>query len=113
MKDLAEATTFYGQILGLELKKHPMRMVELKLPQGGIVWIYPKDTHSPASFTVLNLVVSDIETAVHEMTQKGVRFEQYPDFNTDPRGIARHPERPPVAWFKDPSANILALMEIP
>ena len=109
--DLKQASFFYKDILGLAVKDHPMGMLEIQLPGAGTVWIYPKDSHKPATYTVLNLVVKDIEKGVEQLIASGIIFEHYPSFNTDEKGIARHEGRPAIAWFKDPSGNILALME--
>ena len=86
-------------------------MVELQLAGGGRVLIYPKPNHIPATFTVLNFPVDDIEKAVAELKQRGVRFESYdtPDLRTDADSIARG-GGPKIAWFTDPAGNILAVL---
>ena len=77
------------------------------------VFLYPKPNHTPASFTVLNFHVPDIEKAVDELKSLGVKLEHYdmPDIKTDERGIARGPHGPIIAWFKDPAGNILSVLE--
>jgi hypothetical protein len=87
--------------------------LELHLSGGNTVFIYPKPNHTPASFTVLNFPVNDIEEAVDELVGLGLRLEQYdlPDIKTDKRGIARGPG-PKIAWFKDPAGNILSVLEV-
>lgn len=113
--DLEKTKEFYGRLLGLELdqqKSGPMEMVMLKLASGGSVLIYPKDDHQPATFTVLNFPVDDVEKTVDELTAKGVMFEHYdnPMIKTDEKGIARG-MGPMMAWFKDPAGNVLAIMQ--
>jgi hypothetical protein len=85
-------------------------MLTLNLAGGGKVLIYPKDDHEPASFTVLNFPVKDIDGAVEGLTKAGVEFERYEGAGQDERGIARE-YPPPIAWFKDPAGNILAVLE--
>ena len=72
--------------------------------------IYPKDTHTPASFTVLNFPVDEVEKIVDELTEKGLTFEQYPEFHTDAKGISRDYGQE-IAWFKDPAGNILSVLK--
>lgn len=108
--DIPRAKQFYGETLGLDVSE----MSEgLELHTGGsTVFLYPKPNHSPASFTVLNFPVDDIEEAVEELKSLGVRLEQYnlPDLKTDEKGIARGPG-PQIAWFKDPAGNILSVLQ--
>jgi hypothetical protein len=88
-----------------------MGALGLHLAGGGEVFIYPKENHVPATFTVLNFPVADVEDAVDRLTQAGVRFEQYEgDLQTDEKGIYRG-EGPTIAWFKDPAGNILSVLE--
>jgi hypothetical protein len=75
------------------------------------VLIYPKDDHQPATFTVLNLEVDDIDAAVDALVAAGVTFERYPDQPHDERGVMRE-YGPPIAWFKDPGGNILSLIQL-
>ncbi|MEO5628122.1 MAG: VOC family protein [Candidatus Saccharimonadales bacterium] len=112
--DIAKTKQFYGTTLGVELSDEgaAMGMVSLKLATGGGVIIYPKDDHRPASFTVLNFPVDDIDKAVDQLVAKGVVFEQY-DGMTDEKGIARGKAKkmgPDIAWFKDPAGNILSIL---
>lgn len=115
-KDPKETQAFYSETLGLEVKDNGMGL-ELELPEGGKVFVYPKgDQHQPAGFTILNFVVSDINTAVDALKEKGVTFEIYDNmpFKQDERGIARGIAAkmgPDIAWFKDPSDNILAVLQ--
>ena len=77
---------------------------------GGTVLIYPKDNHQPASFTVLNFPMSDVDAAVDSLTKAGVTMERYEGFNQDERGIMRD-QGPPIAWFKDPAGNVVAVLQ--
>ena len=111
VNDLRKAKEFYGETLGLEIKESPEG---LELHTGNnVVFLYPKPNHTPASFTVLNFHVIDIEKAVDELESLGVKLEHYnlPDIKTDERGIARGPHGPIIAWFKDPAGNILSVLE--
>ena len=109
VNDLEKAKQFYSQTLGLKVSESEMGL-ELH-PGDTDVFIYPKPNHSPATFTVLNFVVSDIDAAVDELKQKGVRFEHYDgEIKTNEKGIHRN-GGPSIAWFKDPSGNILSVLE--
>ncbi|HEX2023857.1 MAG TPA: VOC family protein [Acidimicrobiales bacterium] len=112
--DVEAAKRFYGQTLGLEISDVPdmQGLLDLRLPGGSRVLLYPKSDHIPATFTVLNLPVEDIDTAVDELTSRGVRFETYDEgpITTDERGILRGPG-PNIAWFKDPAGNIISILE--
>jgi catechol 2,3-dioxygenase-like lactoylglutathione lyase family enzyme len=107
--DLAKAKEFYGQTLGLKVSEAPEG---LELHPGNLdVFIYPKPNHEPASFTVLNFMVDDIESAVAELTKAGVQFEKYEgEIKTDDKGIHRN-GGPTIAWFKDPGGNILSVVQ--
>ena len=111
VNDLPKANEFYGQTLGLKISE-TAEGLELSLAGGHTVFLYPKPNHTPASFTVLNFSVKDIEEAVDELTMLGVRLEKYnqPDLKTDEKGIMHGPG-PQIAWFKDPAGNILSLIE--
>ncbi|MDQ3161290.1 MAG: VOC family protein [Actinomycetota bacterium] len=110
--DIGAAKRFYGETLGLSVSEE-MGGVGLHLGGGGEVFVYPKDDHAPASFTVLNFPVEDIDAAVDGLTKAGVRFEHYSgEIETDEKGIARsRGEGPNIAWFKDPAGNILSVLE--
>jgi catechol 2,3-dioxygenase-like lactoylglutathione lyase family enzyme len=113
VKDIDAAKTFYGETLGLDVETNPMNAINLKLPQGGIIFVYPKSDHTPATYTVLNLEVADIDAAVHELTAKGVQFQIYEGAHQDEHGIARGKAAnmgPDIAWFLDPSGNILSVL---
>lgn len=110
--DQAKAKEFYTEVLGLKLDNEEMGL-NFELPNGGKVFVYPKDDHKPATFTILNFVVDDIDEAVEELTSQGVTFEHY-DNMTDEKGVARGKEQnmgPNIAWFKDPAGNILSVLE--
>jgi catechol 2,3-dioxygenase-like lactoylglutathione lyase family enzyme len=111
VNDIAEAKAFYGNILGLEVTEE-YGLLNLHIAGGTNVMVYPKPNHTPATFTILNFPVDDIEQAVDELTRRGVQFEHYnePDFKTDEKGIARG-GGPLIAWFKDPAGNILSVLE--
>jgi catechol 2,3-dioxygenase-like lactoylglutathione lyase family enzyme len=111
VNDIAAAREFYGQTLGLDFEEGAMGLT-LKISGGGTVFIYPKDDHTPASFTILNFPVDDIERAVDALTTIGVTFERYEGV-TDEKGIARGlalKRGPDIAWFKDPAGNILSIL---
>ncbi len=111
--DLAKAKEFYTAVLGLKLANETMGL-QLDLPGGGSVFVYSKDNHKPAMFTILNFVVDDIDEAVDNLTGQGVKFEVYDDMHQDAKGIARgiaaH-QGPDMAWFKDPAGNILSVLK--
>ena len=81
------------------------------LPGGRDVLVYPKPNHEPATFTILNFPVPDIDTAVDDLSAKGVQFERYDGFAQDDHGIQRDLNGPPVAWFTDPAGNVLAVLQ--
>jgi predicted enzyme related to lactoylglutathione lyase len=107
--DVPRATQFYGETLGLNVSDE-MGGLGLHLAGGGEVFVYPKDDHVPASFTVLNFPVDDVDAAVDQLTAAGVSFERYDGFDQDEKGIFRG-EGPTIAWFKDPAGNILSVIE--
>ncbi|MEP6569556.1 MAG: VOC family protein [Acidobacteriota bacterium] len=111
VNDLEIGRKFYGETLGLELSQEPMGVLKLNIA-GATVMIYPKPNHTPATFTILNFPVENIEAAVDELVKRGVRFEHYEgDIKTDEKGIHRGDDGPTIAWFKDPAGNILAVLE--
>ena len=113
VNDLEKAKEFYSQTLGLEVSENPMGLLDLHI-DGNKILIYPKDNHEPATFTILNFLVADIEKSVDELSNMGIIFEQYnmEDLKTDDRGISRRSGCPTAAWFKDPAENIISIMEI-
>ena len=115
--DLAAAKQFYGETLGLELTEDEIGGLDVKLGNGSRLLIYSKPNHEPASFTVLNFDVSDIDEAVDELNARGVTTKIYgddevPDMPNDAKGITRDEENSmSIAWFKDPAGNVLSVMK--
>ena len=111
VNDLAAARRFYADTLGVDVGDEPMGLLSLRVG-GGKVLLYPKSDHAPATFTVLNFPVKDIDAAVDALTRRGVRFEQYGgEIATDAKGISRNSGGPQIAWFRDPAGNILSVLE--
>jgi catechol 2,3-dioxygenase-like lactoylglutathione lyase family enzyme len=112
VRDPEAARTFYADTLGLRTEDGNAGMFTLKLAGGRDTLVYPSPNHQPASYTVLNFPVPDIEAAVAELTERGVSFETYAgtEMETDPSGIFRK-GGPLIAWFKDPSDNVLSVIE--
>jgi len=108
--DVGAAKEFYGGILGIKVADQPEGGLALDLANAGRVYIYPKDDHVPATFTVLNFEVDDVDRAVDDLSKLGVTFEQYGE--TDEKGISRG-EGPTIAWFKDPAGNFLSVLKTP
>ena len=109
--DIGKTKEFYGRTLGLKLSESN-GVLTLNLAGGNNVLIYPKPNHTPATFTVLNFPVDDVDQAVEQLTKRGVRFEIYdlPDIKTDKKGIMRG-NGPTIAWLKDPAGNILSVIQ--
>jgi len=109
--DLQKAKEFYRDKLGVEVEENQMGILTLHLA-GNEVIIYPKPNHEPATFTVLNFAVDNIEQAVDDLISKGITFEQYGEpIKTDEKGIVRgNGHGPDIAWFKDPAGNILSVL---
>ena len=107
--DLEAARRFYGEVLGLRVSSEG-GLLRLQLGNRDVL-IYPKPDHRPANYTILNFPVEDIERAVDDLAARGVTFERYDGFSQDERGIARGDQGPPIAWFTDPSGNILSVLQ--
>ena len=111
VRDTAAAEAFYRDTLGVTAK--PMMdgtLLDLTLPGSGThVMAYEKKDHEPAVFTILNFEVPDVDKAVEDLTAKGVKMARFEGFHQDAKGIARDGEGPTIAWFRDPSGNILAV----
>ena len=109
--DTAAAKAFYGDTLGIDVSEEN-GMLTLHLAGGRDTIVYPKPDHVPATYTILNFPVDDVEAAVEALTAKGVEFERYEgeDFSTDEKGIMRQ-GGPLIAWFTDPAGNILSVLE--
>lgn len=106
------AKSFYQDILGLDIEESEMGILNIHISGGGELIIYPKLNHAPASFTVLNFPVDDVEHTVDKLITKGVIFEQYHgEIETDEKGISRNNGGPTIAWFKDPAGNILSVIQ--
>ena len=109
--DPEKARRFYEETLGLRVEDVEMAgMVRLRLGGGTDVLVYPKPDHTPATFTVLNFPVPDVEQAVDQLTARGVRFEHYDDPPTDAKGIMRE-GGPLIAWFTDPAGNVFSVIQ--
>jgi catechol 2,3-dioxygenase-like lactoylglutathione lyase family enzyme len=118
VRDVDSAYEFYGTKLGLNVRKGAMGDLEFQGPNGPTLFVYPKPNHQPAVFTVLNLEVRDIDEAVDALIDAGVKLEHYNGDNgvtTDSKGVARGEKDggkgPSMAWFRDPSGNIVSVME--
>jgi catechol 2,3-dioxygenase-like lactoylglutathione lyase family enzyme len=107
--DIDAERAFYADVLGVPLTEE-MGGLNLELAGGQRVFIYPKPNHEPATFTVLNFEVDDIDAAVDELVARGVTFERYDGMGQDERGVMRG-NGPSIAWFKDPAGNILSVIE--
>jgi predicted enzyme related to lactoylglutathione lyase len=110
--EIGPAKEFYGGTLGLRVEEGGMGTLRLHIEGSSDILIYPKgNSHSPATFTILNFPVPDVEAAVDDLSARGVRFEQYDgDLKTDEKGIFRG-GGPLIAWFKDPAGNILSVIQ--
>ena len=109
--DLDVAKRFYGDTLGIETDSE-MGLLTLKLGGGARpTLIYPKPDFEPATYTILNFPVADIDEAVDALIERGVAMEIYDRFGQDEKGIARGDEGPPIAWFRDPAGHILSVLE--
>ncbi|WP_055598523.1 VOC family protein [Streptomyces aureus] len=112
--DLDAARRFYGETLGLEVGEEgegDMRVLFLTLAGGARVFVYPKDNHTPATFTILNFEVDNIDRAVDDLTGRGVTLERYEEFEADAKGIMRVDGGPAIAWFTDPAGNVLSVLQ--
>ena len=109
--DIPAAKAFYEGTLGLDVTEQPEGL-RLNLATGGSVFLYPKDDHEAATFTVLNFGVDDLAAAVDELTASGVTMERYDGFDQDERGIAAGIDGPHIAWFRDPAGNVLSLTQL-
>jgi catechol 2,3-dioxygenase-like lactoylglutathione lyase family enzyme len=107
--DIAKARQFYGETLGLRVTEEN-GLLTLHLAGDRNTLVYPKDDHTPATFTILNFPVEDVDKAVDELAARGVRFERYEGADQDEKGIHRG-GGPLIAWFKDPAGNILSVIQ--
>jgi len=109
VNDLERTRKFYAETLGLRVEPEGIGL-RLHLPVAGTVFAYPKKDHQPATFTILNFAIDNIDEAVDELKNRGITFERYQGAPQDDRGIMRK-HGPPIAWFKDPSGNVLSVIE--
>lgn len=109
VNDIPAAKQFYAKTLGLHVTEEH-GMLTLHIAGGRGILVYPKPNHTPATYTILNFPVDDIDAAVDALAERGVRMERYEGLPSDERGIARG-EGPPIAWFKDPAGNILSVLQ--
>ncbi len=116
VNDIPTAKEFYQDVLGLEVEQNEMGL-ELKLKNSNNIFVYEKEDHQPATFTVLNFIVEDINSAIDKLVERGVVFEQYEGMPAEQderrvlRGLAVN-EGPDIAWFKDPAGNIFAVLQV-
>jgi predicted enzyme related to lactoylglutathione lyase len=109
--DLDRAKAFYGDTLGLDVEVwDPGNLLALHLAEGRDTLIYHKPDFEPASYTILNFPVDDIDATVAGLAERGVQFERYDGMDQDEHGIARG-NGPDIAWFKDPAGNILSVLK--
>jgi catechol 2,3-dioxygenase-like lactoylglutathione lyase family enzyme len=108
--DVAAAREFYADRLGLEVSEEN-GLLTLHIAGDRPTLVYPKEDHTPAEYTILNFPVDDIDAAVDELTARGVELERYDGFGQDERGIMRD-QGPPIAWFRDPAGNVLAVIQL-
>ena len=109
--DIQKAKDFYGQVLGMDVAEEHGAL-RLSIGSGKTIFVFPKDDHVPATYTILNFPVDDIDTVVDELVRAGVKFEHYD--MTDEKGIARSDASgngPDIAWFKDPAGNFLSVLK--
>lgn len=114
--DMDKAKEFYGQTLGLQTSDEAGGIMVLHLAGDQPTIVYPSPGMTPASYTILNFRVDDIDAAVDELSTRGVEVERYEGFNQDEKGIARgiaEGQGPDIAWFKDPAGNVLSVLQEP
>ena len=109
VNDLDAAREFYGETIGLGVRTMSEHLLGLDVGSDREILVYAKPDHTPATFTVLNFPVDDIDEAVDELAARGVRFERYEAFDQDDKGISR--AGPSIAWFKDPAGNVLSVLQ--
>jgi catechol 2,3-dioxygenase-like lactoylglutathione lyase family enzyme len=108
--DVEKAKDFYTNTLGLRVTEDN-GMLQLHIPGETVILVYPKPDHTPASFTILNFPVDDIDAAVDELTKRGVRLERYDAIEADEKGVVRGGGGPAIAWFKDPAGNVMSVLQ--
>jgi predicted enzyme related to lactoylglutathione lyase len=112
--DVQKAREFYGDTLGLKTSvlSEEQGLMVLHLAGDRDTLVYQKPDHTPATYTILNFPVDDIDDAVDELVARGARFERYDGFEQDEKGISRG-DGPQIAWFKDPAGNVLSVLKEP
>jgi catechol 2,3-dioxygenase-like lactoylglutathione lyase family enzyme len=110
VNDIAAAKAFYGDTLGLRVSEEN-GMLTLHIAGDRDILVYPKPNHEPATYTILNFPVEDIDRAVDELVERGVTFERYEGMGQDDRGVNRA-GGPPIAWFTDPAGNVLSVLQL-
>ena len=113
--DIAAAKEFYSGTLGIKVTEEGGEGLALQIAGDRPIFVYPKEDHAPAVYTILNFPVDDIDEAVAGLAERGVAFERYDGFDQDDKGVFRGKERgegPNIAWFTDPAGNILSVMEV-
>jgi catechol 2,3-dioxygenase-like lactoylglutathione lyase family enzyme len=108
--DIDAAREFYEGTLGIETSIE-MGILTLHIAGGRDIVVYPKPDHEPATYTILNFPVDDIDAAVDALAERGVEFERYEEFEQDEKGVMRD-QGPPIAWFRDPAGNILSVLQL-
>ncbi len=107
--DLEAARTFYGETLGLAVADDDMGFLTITLDSGATILAYPKDDHSPASYTMLNFPVDDVGAAVSDLVARGVSMQRYEGMDQDAAGVMRG-HGPDIAWFTDPAGNVISVL---
>ncbi len=108
--DITAARKFYTEVLGLQVTDEEMGIIRLHVADGTEILVYPKPDHQPATFTILNFVVDDIDATVGHLTARGVEFVHYDGFPQDSHGIMRG-NGPDIAWFTDPGGNVMSIIK--
>jgi len=113
--DAKRAHEFYAETLGVKLSvvDEEHGLIVLHLAGGRDTFVYEKPNFTPATYTILNFEVDDVDTAVDELASRGVEFERYDEFDQDEKGISRGGPGPTIAWFKDPAGNLLSVLKQP
>jgi predicted enzyme related to lactoylglutathione lyase len=110
VNDIPAARQFYGDVLGIDVTEEN-GMLTLHIAGDRNILVYPKQNHMPATYTILNFPVDDIDAAVDELTKKGVQFLRYEGIKADDKGVVRDAGGPPIAWFTDPAGNVLSVLQ--
>ncbi|OYD70728.1 putative enzyme related to lactoylglutathione lyase [Rhodococcus sp. OK302] len=108
--DIAAAKKFYSETLGLKVTDEEMGLIRLHLAGGTEILVYPKPNHEPATYTILNFLVDDIDGTVDKLTSRGVKFLKYDGFPQEENGVMRG-NGPDIAWFTDPAGNVISVLK--